>query len=236
MFLNRVYVHFIMFKKRCPRCARKIDKDFDFCPYCGTDFRFERKMERNRDYGFLGKDDLSDSPNFNAAPFNLNNLFGSKLFNSLFQELDKQLKEMDKEMAGEKEKRKNNGISISISMSDGKNPDIRINGLGPGKTEKATEKVIPRRKISDEEAKKLAKLPKKEAKTEVRRFSNKIVYEIDLPGIKNLKDILINKLENSIEIKAFSKDTAYFKLLPVNLPILDYKLEDSKLILELKPQ
>ena len=156
------------------------------------------------------------------------------------QEVDKQFRELDREMKNpEKENIKKSGISISISMSDGKNPDIKVSGFGPdfkNLKQEAKEKQMPKHEITDEEARKLSKLPKKEAKTEVRRFSNKIVYEIDLPGIKNLKDIIINKLENSIEIKAFSKDTAYFKLLPVNFPILDYNLKDGKLILELKPR
>jgi len=39
--------------------------------------------------------------------------------------------------------------------------------------------------------------------------------------------------ENSIEIKAFSKDKAYFKFLPIALPLLGYKLLKEKLILEL---
>ena len=48
-----------------------------------------------------------------------------------------------------------------------------------------------------------------------------------------MKDVIINKLENSIEIKAFTKEKVYVKLLPVNLPVLNYKLKDGKLILEL---
>ena len=56
-----------------------------------------------------------------------------------------------------------------------------------------------------------------------------------MPGVTNLKDIMINKLQNSIEIRAFAKDKAYFKLIPVALAIKKYGLEHEKLILELKP-
>jgi hypothetical protein len=66
-------------------------------------------------------------------------------------------------------------------------------------------------------------------------MTNKIIYEVDLPGVKNEKDIIITKLENSIEIKAFTKDTAYLKLIPISLPIKNYFLEKNKLILELTP-
>ena len=55
-----------------------------------------------------------------------------------------------------------------------------------------------------------------------------------MPGVKSIKEISIRKLEKSIEIRAVSKDKAYSKIIPVNLPILDYELEKGKLILELE--
>ncbi|MBM3234313.1 zinc-ribbon domain-containing protein [Candidatus Pacearchaeota archaeon] len=223
-----------MFRKKCPRCGRKIEREYDFCPYCGIDFRWQKKQERERDFGMLGKEDSFGMPDFSAM--NLTGLFNSKLFSSLFNEFDKQLHELDKEMIRKpKENIRKTGISISINMSNGKNPDIKISGIGDFKNmqKEISEKKIPKLIISDEQAKKFSKLPKKEAKTDVRRLSNKIIYEIDLPGIKSLKDIIINKLENSIEIKAFSDENAYFKLIPLNLPILNYKLDNEKLVLEL---
>ena len=45
----------------------------------------------------------------------------------------------------------------------------------------------------------------------------------------------IIRLENSIEIKALAKDKAYFKLIPISLPIKDYIIEDERLIIELIP-
>ena len=82
---------------------------------------------------------------------------------------------------------------------------------------------------------KLAKLPRKEPETKVRRLTDKIIYEINLPGVKSLKNITVNKLENSIEIKAISKDRAYFKLIPIALPLIRYYLKKESLFLELKP-
>jgi len=224
----------MLIRKKCQRCGRKISKEYDFCPYCGNDFRWEKAKNNERDYGMLGKEDaLNEFPSF-GMPLNMGNLLNSSMFNSLFKEFDKQFREFDKELP--KNNVKKNGISISISMGDGKNPDVKISGFGPdfkNLKNESREKTMPKQELTDEEARKLSKLPKKEAKTEVRRFSNKIVYEIELPGIKSLRDIIINRLENSIEIKAFSEENAYFKLLPVNLPIINYKLEDNKLILEL---
>lgn len=238
-----------MFKKKCQRCNRKISKDFDFCPYCGMDFRQEKRTKRNEEYGLLGREDslMPSMPDFNMKmPFGLNGLF-----NSLLKEVDKQFQEIDKEMVKDRiDFRKQNenikktpnssGLSISISTTTGKNPEIKISGFGPEfknmKMQETKEARISKPEISDEEARRISKLPKKEAETQVRRLSNKIIYEIKLPGVKSLKEVVINKLENSVEIKAFSEKTAYFKLLPINLPIINYKLKDSSLTIEFSPQ
>ena len=53
-------------------------------------------------------------------------------------------------------------------------------------------------------------------------------------GVVDVEDVLINQLENSIEIKALSKDKVYSKTLNINLPILSYELEKGNLILELQ--
>lgn len=226
-----------MFRKKCHKCGRKISKDFDFCPYCGYNFRGEQE---ERDFGFLGKNDFIQDFNV-RMPFGFN-----KLFSSLVKQLDNQFHDLDKELGkpiGEKPKKViSKGFSINISTGTGKKPEIKIRGFGPGfenlrlqeKTKPEGIKRIKQPEISEYKARKLAKLPKEEAETIVRRLSNRIIYEIKLPGVKKIEDVIINQLENSIEIKAFSKDKAYFKLLPINLPILDFKLDKETLILELK--
>jgi len=50
------------------------------------------------------------------------------------------------------------------------------------------------------------------------------------------QELAINQLENSIEIKAASKDTVYSKKLNINLPILSYRLTKGNLILELQSE
>jgi len=224
-----------MFEKTCKKCGRKIKKEFEFCPYCGFNIK---RYEDEKNYGLLGKNDEFNLPNLNIGmPFGL-----ERVFSSLLKQIDFQFKELDKEMGKDfkLEKKlpvKNKGISISISTESGKKPEIRVRGFGPGYENLISQvkenpiKAMPT--ITEEKARKLAKLPREEAETNVRRLSNKIVYEIELPGVSSLDNIIINKLENSIEIKAFTKDKVYFKLLPVKLPILNYKLEDEKLVLEL---
>jgi len=216
-----------MFKKKCSKCGKKINKNYDFCPYCGNSFFSPEKEEK--DYGLLGKKDIEGFDDI-KMPFGFN-----FLTKKLFKELDKQLREGDinEEMFKER-KPMGTSISISFSSSDGQ-PKIKVKEYGKNRKVKKLEakKSLPNLQNIERLPKKYSKLPKKEAETKVRRLSNKIVYEINLPGVNSIKDILINKLENSIEIKAFSKDKAYFKLLPINLDILNYNLKDEKLILEL---
>lgn len=233
-------------KKICDKCGKKIDKDFEYCPHCG--FSVKDKDVDERDYGFLGKDDLGMGEM--KLPFGFNTIF-----KKLMKEMDKQFRELDREIGKEKEMRefdnsknpslRQGGISINISSGEGK-PVIKVKSFGNMPQFKVIENQIkggksnivkpPVRRvpqISEEQAKKLAKLPRQEASSKVRRLSGKVVYEIELPDVKEGNDIIINKLENSIEIKAFAKDKAYFKFLPVSLPLIRSRFANGKLVLEL---
>jgi len=230
-------------KKSCRKCGKKIHKDFEYCPHCG--FFTGDKQKEQKDYGFLGRNDLMDNV---KLPFGFNTVF-----KQLMKQMDRQFKQLDQEIGKEKEmtrrmpKDKNpyvrqGGISINISSGAG-TPVIKVKSFGNMPEFKGLESQIkrPKRtsikneapKIDEEKAKKLAKLPREEASSKVRRLSGKVVYEIDLPDVKDSKDIIIQQLENSIEIKAFAKDKAYFKFLPVSLPLEKYKFDNGKLILEL---
>ena len=218
-------------KQACSRCGKKSDKKYDFCPYCG--------------FTLKEKEDFFE-PSFKMGfPFNT-------IFKQLEKQIEKQLQEVDSElptfMDEEKEIKKNpfmQGISISISSSDKGQPVIRVNQMGNGKTEnfshnnanaqKPKSLKRPKKKITPEQADHYSKLPKEEPLTNVRRLTDKIVYEINLPGVEE-KNMIITRLQNSIEIKAFTKNKAFFKLIPISLPILKSQLKEGKLILELKPE
>ena len=202
-------------------------------------------MEREReekDFGFLGKDDVI-MPDFGFPGIGS---FGgggfNKIFSSLIGQLDKQFKELDREMGKEtkrEERMPASGISISIATGTGMKPQIKIKEFGKDGRERILQEREQRKPakiknhITEEKAREIAKLPREEAETKVRRMNDRVVYEIGMPGVSGLKDVIINQLENSIEIKAFSKDKMYVKLLPVKLPILRYGLKDETLILEL---
>jgi zinc-ribbon domain len=207
-----------MFKKKvCPRCGRSLKDKYDFCPHCGT--ALEKKTEN---LGMLGKDDFFNN-NFNEfkLPMGFN-----MIFNSLMKSFEKQI----------------NGIEKKPNKPDVKKGNIIINIAGLPMTNTMPAEITSVRKetknisldnFSSEKLKKFSTLPKEEPTTNIRRLSNKVIYEINLPGVKSAKDISILNLEKGIELKAVSEKKAYLKSIPITLPILAYKLSKGKLVLEL---
>lgn len=222
-----------MFKKKeCPKCGTKIDEKYSFCPHCGN--RFDSNQEEGDGWGILGKNDFFSS-NKVKLPFGFNAIFNS-LMKNMSKELNEQLnKNYFQQEENNSKKVKRDGISISISTFGNGPPKIKVTQLGNKpkiEIKEEKEKTKPDT-FTKEKIKKFAGLEKKEPKTNIRRLSNKMIYEIEMPGVKSLDDISITKLENSIEIKAISKNRAYTKTIPINLPITDYDLSEGKLILEL---
>ena len=253
-------LNLIMFKKKIKcKCGKKVDSRYIYCPFCGFPLNTKSEDQKNKELrrdiepsNFLNRD--LEKELMTRMPFLIRFPF-KKLMKELTTEIDKQFKDMDK-MIGETKKEKirlpihTQGISIKIESSLGRNPIIKIRSFGSGQKirlrQGPEQPVKAETSIKEEQAKiptkwskaqqeKLARLPREEPKTSVRRLTDKIIYEIILPGVKSEKDIIINKLQNSIEIKAFAKDKAYFKLIPLAFPIKNYYLEKGKLVLELKP-
>ena len=240
-----------MFNKKCPRCKNKTSRSYEYCPYCS----YPLKRVREEDKGLIDKD-LEDEFGLSGLGGGFGGFPFGNIMNGLAKELEKQFRELDRglykdidsdehtNMSVEDPGIIREGISISISSGDDGEPKINIRKLTPGgimkpvRTEKAEKKVykkFPKVKMDKKDFEKLAKLPQTEPSTTVRRLANKIVYEIDIPGVKE-KDIILHQLHNSIEIKAFTKDKLFLKLIPVSLPLMDYRVEKGKLVLELKPE
>ncbi len=251
-------------KCKCGKKIDKSYSYCPYCGYILKDITKQRdqrkKQEREEDYE--DRDFKNFEQAFNEA-FKMPFLFKFP-FKRFVKQIDKQFKDMDKALAEKKKEKQEkeklvirpgffpfpmpaaSGISISIATSSGGQPVIKVKKFGQGQPEETVkkggereleekEKIKEKLRFTKAQSEKFAKLPRKEPKTSVRRLTDKIIYEIILPGVKNEKDIIINKLQNSIEIKAFTKDKAYFKLIPIDMPIKDYYLEKDKLILELKP-
>lgn len=214
-----------MFKKNeCKKCRKKINDRYEFCPYCGSSLNENFKKE---DWGMLGKNDFIEEQKQSVDSFFGGGVLG-KMLGSAMKMLEK---ELQKEMqASNFQPRTNFELIINGKKVDPKNIRVSRQIMKKPIRKQLTK---PLQNLSQEQLKRISKLPKKEPSTDIRRFSDKVIYEIDVPGVKEIKDISIIKLENSIEIKAIAKDKYYFKSIPINLPIINYNLSDGKLVLEL---
>ncbi len=210
-------------KRECKRCGENSNGKYNFCPNCGVPFN--GKNQSGDDFGMLGRNDLEFEQEMQNTFFNG---FAGGIINRMF---DSTMRMLEKEMQKEMKRSMQNPVA---------NFQLFINGK-PVKFENAPGRRIPEKRKAEIKNDRLPKntlkdfvsLPRKEPSANVRRFSNKIIYEIEMPGVKSEKDLSITKLENSIEIKAISKENAYSKIIPVNLPVTDYNLSDGKLVLEL---
>ena len=227
-----------MFGKKCPQCGNKIKKDFKFCPSCKFNLTSDND---STDYGFLGRDDIMEE----TAPMTLSDKFMDKMLNSAMKMVEKQMRNLNNEMNQPNNKQQNPNQPPQNPVP-GLNVEFFVNGekiFPEGQMKKINQQQNPQNQptkiknnISKERLKKFADLPRVEPKTKMKRLSGKIIYELSVPGVKDINDILINQLENSIEIKALSKTKVYSKNLNIKLPILGYGLNGDSLVVEMGGQ
>ncbi|MBI2628746.1 hypothetical protein HYW74_01540 [Candidatus Pacearchaeota archaeon] len=229
-----------MFRQKCANCGKRISKKYEFCPHCGLN---ASSAFNEKDYGFLGKDDLKE---FDELGMQLP--FGFKmLMKPLMKELSKQMSELDREARKDGREINKKDISnertftrfdITIGMP-GQKP-IKIVGTGGnfGKignmqnTIPLTNKTFKLPKIEPDALKKAKNFSRKEPETNIRRLADRVVYEISLPGVNSEKNINIANFEEALEIKAVSDKEVFTKNLKMKMPLLGYSFADEKLILE----
>ena len=177
-----------MFRKRkCPACDKEVKADWSFCPYCGEELTEARGV------------------------------FG------LFSEVEKEFKKLDKIFASSfrlprfRFKPLRSGISITITSGAGRKPRVDVKTFGGAKKlePEIKQRLGVKVPIEGVEARPMPKVTQ-EPETKVKKVGNKRIVEIKLPGVKSEKDVEIRRLEQSVEIRAFAKDKAYFTLLPVD--------------------
>lgn len=86
--------------------------------------------------------------------------------------------------------------------------------------------------MNAEQLERMAQLPRAEAKSQMKRFADKVVYELAMPGVKDVKDVFVNKLETGYEIKAIGSKKVYTSSIPLNLPIKSYSIGEKGLTVE----
>lgn len=205
-------------KISCESCNSKVDKKFNYCPSCGSPL-FDKEKE-TRDFGMLGKNDSIREELQSVEGFGITDKIIGSLVNSLMKNIDKQFKEMEKESGRPNIAALPNGIKISIGS--------------PVRENKAPKKSIKQVQLTEKQIEKISKLPKEEAKTNIKRLSDKLVYELKTPGVSSIKDVFISKLEKGYEIKALGEETVYVNSLPVELPLESIGLGQDFLVIEFK--
>ena len=198
-------------KRKCPACARKIERKFSYCPYCGVGFK--GRSEKG-DFGMLGIDDSGEEVEVEQKlPFGM-----EKIMNSLIGQLERQMNNMN---ASEGMPR---GFQVRISRGS---PQGRVVQAFPEKKAKGL-------KVSDEENERRMGLVKVDAKSRVRRLGDRIVYEIEAPGIRRKEDVVLTKLATGLEIKAYSDERCYVKFIPLTVEVIGYGVRGEKVVVELK--
>ena len=207
---------------KCSNCKSKITDEYSFCPYCGN-VLFDPE-QRSHDFGMLGLDDSFDDSlirqKISESNLTITDKMISSIMNTLMKNMNQQFKEMDKSEMHKQGMPRNIKIKIGIQ-----NPNKQ-------QQPKAQRHDFSMNKISEEQLQKLSSLPKIVAKSEVKRIGDKVIYELDAPGIESIKDIFVSKLESGYEIKALAKNKVYANSLPVNLPINSFTLNKEKLYVE----
>tara|TARA_Y100000310_G_scaffold344303_1_gene456301 strand:- start:1442 stop:2092 length:651 start_codon:yes stop_codon:yes gene_type:complete len=208
-------------KPKCPECKSKVQDSYSFCPYCGSDL-IDREKEM-KDFGMLGKNDVDTNQNMPANFGFTDKLIGS-LVNSLAKNLDKQLKNIDKDverdLSNTEIRSLPNGIKIRIGYP----------------TQEKEQKKVSKQTVSSSQIERMSTLPRAEAKSSVKRLSDKVVYELSTPGVESPNDIFVSKLESGYEVKAIGSKKIYVNSLPINLPLKRLSLAKNKLLVEFKAE
>jgi len=173
-------------KKQCARCGEKIKDEWDFCPHCGRKFS-HREKEMQDIFEEMEKD-------FEAEPFILPQFKAKPV------------------MRGGR-------IDIIIHGGTGMQPRIDVRTSGDFRKQEVKRKVsvgpYPEEKIEKEKVKGRTAKTTEEPEAETQNVGNRRIISIKLPNVKSEKDIEIKKMEQSVEVKAYAGDKAYFKLIPI---------------------
>jgi len=203
-----------MLKRKCPSCAKKIERNFNFCPYCGVSFK-ARNEQMN--FGMLGRNDSSEKVQEELKlPFGMN-----KIMNSLIKQIEGQLGNMDFGDGQNMPK----GIKIRVA---------RRPQMGQVVQKTPERKIIDTPNVSEEENERRTGLPKVEGKSKVRRLGDTIIYEIETPGVTRKGDVVLTELATGLEIKAYSENKCYVKFIPLKVEVVEWFVRDQRVIVEIR--
>lgn len=214
---------------RCGNCGSSVDKKWRYCPACGQEQEHD-VFEDMFDFGGL-----------------------FRRMNKEFQDFERTSNVAEKEMEifnlmPEMKKSRVGGFSINIAQQGDGQPKVSVRTFGD-LNKKDVEKSLkittgrdgvkldsdreeipqPRPRAKTKSAPKTTEEPK----TQIKRVGDRITVEIELPGVSE-RNVEIKKLTESVEIKAVSKDKAFFKILtfPQGFELSDKEFKNGKLKME----
>lgn len=143
------------------------------------------------------------------------NLKGNAI-GSIFKDVNKEFQNIEKEFRMSANFPKawvkspiKNGVSIRITSGTGMQPKVEVRGIDGFKNVE----TAPKDRIIDEKPVRIPKIVE-EPETKVQKLNNRHIITINLPNVKE-EDVIVKQLEQSIEVKAYSGDKGYFKLIPI---------------------
>jgi RNA polymerase subunit RPABC4/transcription elongation factor Spt4 len=203
--------------KKCKRCGKGLKNDWIVCPYCGEE------VKRRKPYDIFEDMERSIEKELERI-----DKFGPRFFKFPRIDIESPFK--------------SGGISITIRSGTGMKPQIDVKTAGEYKK---LEPEIKRKlgvkegveEIEEEKPEKKIRIPKitEEPETKIERIGNRETITIKLPDVKSPEDIEIRKLEQSLEVKAFAGDKAYFKLIPIkpHSQVSEKSFKDGNLKIEI---
>lgn len=211
---------------KCKNCKSKFSDKFNFCPYCGNPTMGEQ--EEMQEFGLLGKNDFTKPKETRNNPFGglgITDKLLNSVMKNMIESFEKQMNESEEpEFQGNADiEQLPNGIKIKIGIPSQAMP-------------KKERRAATKKQLTDAQLKKMSNLPRTSARTNIRRLSDKVVYELAIPGIESTNDVFISKLETGYEIKAIGKKKVYVNSLPIDLPMKGFSILDNKLLVEFKLQ
>lgn len=199
-----------MFGKKCTSCGEKVEKKFNYCPFCGGSM----KAGNDRgDFGILGRNDRNVAQENVKLPFGMEKIMGS-----LVKQLEKQIGNMEID--------ERTGFPKGIKIQVARSPMEQVM-----RKQIKTKEIV---QVSEKEAGRRARLKKMEAESRMKRLGDVIIYEIAAPGLKKKEDVVITELATGLEIRAYCRDNCYVKTIPLKVEVLNYRVGNEKVFVEMK--
>jgi len=225
---------------KCSRCGSGLKDDWNFCPKCGS-------RKSGDPYDAMGRDLFSEMFGRMRSSFRdvdeINRRF-EKNFEAV--DLSPWFRGADSKVL----KPQGKGFTVRIVSQTGQQPKVSIKTYGDvdrGRIEKEVEKKFGVAGTPPAEAKKPGggfRMPvitgkpeprvTEEPHADIKRIGDKVVVEVNVPGVKSPQDIEIREMESSLEVKARAGDKAYFKILtkPPKFRVTGRSFRDGVLRLE----